>query len=211
MTERRTASDDDSHLRSVYIDLESNSAQDPISRVHLTEELRKELDALAPEMIERLGELSALIVVDEGDFWDLLPEMKRAYQFGLWRSVVALVRIGAERFTDVLYDQIGLVNTPSGKRSRKEALFGERVTEQRKLVVLEAFGLITEKAGKDLDLIRRLRNRYVHEVPPIQQAEKDAQQAMKTFWSLLSERFDSKFTIARGRIVPKEQAEANPR
>lgn len=192
--------------RLTYIDFTPIHAKDEKLRPQLEESLKEQLVNDVPAMVSRLAKLEQLITVELDEYTDLLVEARLAFQYGLWRGVVALIGITAEKFTDSIYSQIKQVRSLDGEEIDKKRIFGDdaHVPEKRKLEILRFFGLITSPSFDKLIKIKKLRDKYVH--PPSEEldVERDARKAMTLFQAVLKERFDAKYTIKKGKIVERE-------
>ena len=190
-----------------YINLEPTHAKDPRLRPKLEEDIKTELTTGVPEMVSRLAKLEPLISHEVGEYADFIMEADRAFMHGLWRGVIALVGIAAEGFTDSLYGQITHVRSATGEEIAKEKLFGrdDYMPRQRTLEVLRLFGLIDNGTYDKLVRIRKLRDMYVHPQVNGHDSERDAQECMTLFRVVLKERFDARYTIRQGKIVPRQE------
>ncbi len=189
-----------------YINFEPTHARSAELRPKLEEEIKGELIRNVPAMVSRIAELEPLITQEIAEYADFLMESERAFAYGLWRGVIALIGITAESFIGNLYNQITKVRSPTGEEISKEKLFGtdDRVSKQRKLDVLRLFGLINKKSYDKLVRINKLRDLYVHPKSKAQNPEQDAREVIKLFRALLKERFDTKYTIKEGKIVERQ-------
>lgn len=196
-----------------YIDLRPTHAKNEKLRPQLENRLRDELVKTVPAMVARLAELEPLITREVGEYTNFLMEAQSAFQFGLWRGVVALIGIAAENFTDSLYNQITRVKSATGEEIAKDELFGrdDYMPEQRKLAVLRLFGLLDKSSYNKLVRIKKLRDLYVHPQPKDQDSGQDAREVMTLFRAVLKERFDAKYTISQGEIVERQTHTSNSR
>lgn len=194
-----------------YIDLLPTHAKKQELRPQLENDLKDELVRAVPAMVSRLAELEPLITREVGEYINFLMEARSAFQFGLWRGVVALIGIAAENFTDSLFSQIMVVKSVAGEEIAKDKLFGRDgyVPEQRKLEVLRLFGLVNKSSYEKLVRIKKLRDLYVHPQPKGRDSGQDARQVMELFRAVLKERFDAKYTIKHGKIVERQADTSN--
>lgn len=194
-----------------YLDLTPNHAKEPLLRPHLEESLKSQLMSDIPAMVSRLAELEPIITLEVGEYIDFLMEAKLAFQYGLWRGVVALVGVASEGFSDNLYKQIGRVKSVDGEEITRETIFGrdDYVPEQRKLAVLRLFGLISKESHENLTRIKKLRDLYIHPQPKGRDCGEDAREAMKLFRAVLKERFNSKYTIKKGKVVERQREDSS--
>jgi len=195
----------DDKLVSGFIDLEPNSAKNPLLRPQLEAELKEQLINEVPQMVSRLAELEAFITIEVGEYIDFMREAVEAFQFRLWRAVVALIGIAAESFTDTLYSHIKHVTSTGGVSISKEKLFGrdDYMPEERKLAVLLVFGVILSDDFMRLRRIKRLRDQYVHPKGKAPDVEKDAREVIRLFRSVIKDRFERVYTIKKGKIVKR--------
>jgi hypothetical protein len=193
-------------LISTFIDLEPNWAKHEKLRLQYEEELKKRLTSGVPQMISRLAELDPIITLEVGEYISFMREAVEAFQFGLWRAVVALIGIASESFTDTLYSQVKDVKSISGVSIPKDKLFGrdDYMPEERKLAVLYILGFILSKDYDRLRRIKKLRDKYVHPKGEALNVEKDAREVIRLFRSVIKERFDRLYTIREGKIVKRE-------
>ncbi len=192
-------------LISAFIDLEPNWAKDERLRLQYEEELKKRLTSDVPQMISRLAEIDAIITLEVGEYIYFMKEAVEAFQFGLWRAVVALIGIASESFTDTLYSQVKDVKSTSGVNISKEKLFGrdDYMPEERKLAILFIFSIILSEDYERLRRIKKLRDKYVHPKGKTSSVEQDAREAIRLFRSIIKERFDRIYTIKEGNIVKR--------
>ncbi len=188
-----------------FIDFEPNWAKNEQLRPRLEEQLKQQMLEEVPKMVSRLGELESLITHEVGQYADFMVEAQHAFQFGLWRAVVALIGIAGESFTNSLYNQINTVTSASGEQLAKDRIFGrdENLPEKRKLDILRLVGLISPGNHDKLLKIKKLRDRYVHGMVQGRDIGKDARNAFRLFRQVLKERFDAKYTIRDGKIVAR--------
>jgi hypothetical protein len=192
-------------LVSGFIDFIPNQAKDKRFRPQYELELRERLNNDVPQMVSRLAELDAIITLEVGEYIDFMREAVDAFQFGLWRAVVALIGIASENFTDTLYSQFRIVKSSSGVSISKEKLFGrdDYMPEERKLAILFTFGVILAEDYKKLQRIKKLRDQYVHPKAGTPDVEKDAREVIGLFRSVIKERFERVYTIKEGKIVKR--------
>ena len=126
-------------------------------------------------LISRYREISTekpglTIVPDERRVSDKLVaplrHAKAAYMVGNYLATVALCGTVAEMLAILQWElsESSLNNQPMTQRD-EAALFGdpfERLTQDRRIKVLVAYGLISEPVRADLDLIRTTRRKYLH-------------------------------------------------
>ena len=186
-----------------YINLEPTHARSAELRSKLEEDIKDQLINDVPVMVSRLAELEPLITREVGEYAYFIMEAERAFMYGLWRGVVALVGITAERFTDTPYNQVKKVSSATGEEIAKDKLFGKNVSKQRKLSILRLFGLISKNNYDKLVRINKLRDLYVHPESNIGDPEQDAREVVTLFRTVLKERFDTKYTIRQGKIVER--------
>jgi len=196
-----------------YINLEPTHARSAELRPKLEEDIKEELIKNVPAMVSRLAELEPLITREVGECTGFIMEAERAFMYGLWRGVIALVGITAERFIDTLYNQVKRVKSVTGEEIAKEKLFGrdDYLPEQRKLEVLRLFGLINKSNYDKLVCIKKLRDLYVHPESSTGDPEQDAREAMGLLRTVLKERFDTRYTIRQGKIVERQANNADTR
>ncbi|MBI2328266.1 MAG: hypothetical protein HYU85_01220 [Chloroflexi bacterium] len=195
----------DDKLLSAFIDFIPNEARNEMLRPQYESELKERLINDVPNMVSRLAELDPIITIEVGEYIDFMREAVDAFQFGLWRAVVALIGIAAESFTDTLYSEFKNVTSTSGVSMTKEKLFGrdDYIPEERKLAVLFTFGTISSNDYERLRKIKNLRDRYVHPKEKAPSVEKDAREVIRLFRSVIKERFDRIYTIKEGKIVKR--------
>jgi len=193
-------------LVSAFIDLEPNWAKDKKLRLKYEEELKERLTSGVPQMISRLAEIDAIITLEVGGYVDFMREAVDAFQFGLWRAVVAPIGIAAESFTDTLYSQVKDVNSTSGVSMSKEKLFGrdDYMPEERRLAVLYTFGIILPEDYERLRIIKKLRDKYVHPKEKAPNVEKDVRKVTGLFRSVIKDRFGRVYAIKQGEIVKRK-------
>jgi len=178
-----------------------NHAKDKRFRSGLENTLKEELIQDVPEMVSRLAKLDQIITCEvEIDF---TREAMRAFQFGLWRAVIALVGVVSESLIEKLFSQITTIKLADEKVIQKNELLGERPTVQSKLAFLRLSGIIEENHYRKLLKIWKLRSDYVHPPKKSRDAEKDSFEVMQMLCSVLKERFDKEYTIKQGKIVKK--------
>ncbi len=195
----------DDKLVSGFIDLIPNHAKNEMLRPQYESELKEQLVNNVPQMVSRLAELDPIITLEVGEYIDFMREAVDAFQFGLWRAVVALIGIAAESFTDTLYSRSKNVTSTSGVSISKEKLFGrdDYMPEERKLAVLFVFGIILSDDYERLRRIKRLRDQYVHPRGKAPDVEKDAREVIRLFRSVIKDRFERVYTIKKGKIVKR--------
>ena len=186
------------------LDIRPSYARDPETRPQIENELKQELMEDVPAMVARLARLEDIFATDvEGEF---LSEAVEAFQYGLWRAVIGLVGIVAERLVDDLYTQLKPVTSRDGKQISKTELLGERPLERSKLAMLCVSGLIKSAHYDKLVRIKKLRDLYVHPRKKARSAEKDALTAMRLLGSVLKERWDEVYTIKERKVVRREES-----
>ena len=65
---------------------------------------------------------------------------------------------------------------------RQKLLFGRRfeeLSQHRRIEVLKAYGDLNDNLSKHFDELRKIRNRYLHSMKSVSEADKDAQKAYK--------------------------------
>ena len=93
-----------------------------------------------PEMVSRLAKLKPLITFEvEPDF---KLEAMDAFQHGLWRAVIALVRVVTESFRERLYAKLPSIVLRDGTQMSKSDLLGDRPSVQSKLAILQLLGIV---------------------------------------------------------------------
>ena len=192
-------------LISTFIDFEPNHARDERLCPQYEAGLKEQLVHNVPQMVSRLTEVDPIITLEVGAYIDFMREAVDAFQFGLWRAVVALIGIAAESFTDTLYNQVNNVKSSSGVNIPKEKLFGrdDYMPEERKLAVLFTFGIILSEDYEKLRTIKKLRDQYVHPSKKTLDVEKDTREILRLFRSVIKERFDRVYTVKQGKIVKR--------
>ncbi len=191
----------DKSTAKVLIDFLPTNAKDKRFRPDLENSMKEKLIQDIPEMVSRLAKLEPLITFEvETDF---KLEAMFAFQYGLWRAVIALVGVVAESFTERLYAELPSIVLRDGTNMSKGELLGDRPSVQSKLAILRLLGIIEPSHYRKLVEIWELRNKYVHPPRKPRNAERDALTAMKLLRSVLKERFDKDYTIRQGEIVRK--------
>lgn len=183
------------------LDIRPSNARDPETRSEIENELKQELMEDVPAMVTRLARLEDIFATDvEGAF---LCEAVEAFQYGLWRAVIGLVGIVAERLVDDLYARLKPLTSRDGKQISKTELLGQRPLERSKLAILCVSGVIKSAHYDKLVRIKKLRDLYVHPRKKGRSAEKDALTAMRLLGRVLKERFDEVYIIKEGKIVKR--------
>ena len=194
----------DNKIVSAFIDFQPNWAKNEKLRMQFENRLKSRLSQEVPAMVERLKKLEWLMTLELGEYADCMKEASEAFMYGLWRAVVSLIGIAAERFTDGLYSQLQWIILKDKKRISKSELLGQRPSERSKLAMLLISGLVDSAVYDKLVRIKELRDFYVHPQRKARNAEKDALTAMRLFRSVLKERFDKVYTIKQGKIVKRQ-------
>jgi HEPN domain-containing protein len=96
-----------------------------------------------------------------------LKSAKRNYSLGDYLATVSTCGIVGEMLTILIWEinDVRLNNKPLSKSMEKVILghsFEERLSQDRRLKILKAFGLISESQYQELNSIREIRNRYLH-------------------------------------------------
>ena len=95
-----------------------------------------------------------------------LRNAKASYMFGNYLGTVSQCGIVAEMVAILLFDiHEFTINGSHMNNSTQESVFGstfERLGQERRVRVLNAFGLIAVDVKESFDLIRTRRNRYLH-------------------------------------------------
>lgn len=193
-------------IMSVFVDFTPTHAKDERLRPRFENDLKDKLAQGIPAMVSRLAELDPIMTAEVGEYVDFMMEASEAFMYGHWRSVVALVGVAVEGFTDGLYSRLGRIVSKTGKEVSRKELFGddERLPENRKLAILHFFGVITPTTYDALTKIKRLRDQYVHPPRKARDVGADAREAMRLFRAILKERFDRDYTVKAGKVVRRQ-------
>lgn len=189
----------------IHINTTPNIIKHPNIKNQIEKQLRDKFEKELPKILERMGEMPALLTCDVGFYSSLLEEATRCYEFGLYYATISLIGISAERFAIELSSQLNF-EINDVKISEKD-LFRRRIQRQElRLSLLEKSKIITPEIYKRLIEINSIRNKYIHP-RDIGDIKKDSLKILKLFVEILNLRFSDKFTIREGKIVNKDNSQ----
>jgi hypothetical protein len=142
----------------------SELAKDSKFHGKLRSELKEKFEKYLPKLIEHLSETKAFLCPAGEEFTTLLKEAQNAYGAGYWRSVIALIGVASESYTEKLYLTIDKITSTNKVDLTRIELFGkdENVRENSKLGALLLCGKIDRPIFTKLSRIKKLRDSCVH-------------------------------------------------
>lgn len=142
----------------------SEWARDGKKHEELRSRLRQQFEKQLPDIVKRLAETRSFISLEDTEFSDLLKEAMQAYSNGYWRSVVALIGVAGESFTEKLYCDIPDIVLDENVRITRHELLGkdDNVRENIKIAALLVYKKINKPIFDKLRRIKALRDSCVH-------------------------------------------------
>jgi hypothetical protein len=183
-----------------FFDFSKNALHDNSAKEQIRQSITLRLQQMVPDILARMENMPPFITTELGAYVDIVSEAITSYQFGLYRGAVTLVGIAAERFSSELYSRIRIQR--GSEELAISQVFGDDPLQYRRIAILYAFGIISQSVRGKLDLIRQVRNSYVHLKNQIDPQE-DAFKTLNAFCEILQERFDNNFTFRDGTIVTR--------
>lgn len=178
----------DQHMAQFIGDITSEWAKDVDRHEELSNNIRQKIEKQMPSIIKRIAETRPFLIPENFEFSNLLIEAKSAYSFGFWRSVIALIGVAGESFTDRLYQTINNVISSGNFQMKRQELFGndDNVRGKNKIAALLFCNIIEKPIYNKLCRIKRLRDSYVHpKKGKIHDAHSEAKEALNTFIEIM--------------------------
>ncbi len=190
----------------VYCDFNPNHANDPLLSPGLRERLVSQYESDVDVIIQRIGQLPALMVHNVGDYVELLVEARKIYTQGHFYSCVAMCGIVAERITKDILKHVTCIRVTSEQAmSPSQKAFDqlERVDVSSLVRFLKESGVFNAETSKAADALLQLRNTYAHArgKSPQEDALKAIEQLHRFVDNTMSVLKDNE--IRDGKLVPK--------
>ena len=181
----------------VWLDTTSNIIRVRGARKQIRDLLKRNFKKELPKIMNRIGKVPSFITTEVGFYSNLLNEAKYCYETGLYYATISMVGITAERFAIELSEQMKFeINK---KNISESNLFGGRLKQYRRLILLRKAGIIKSETYEKLDRIREIRNKYIHP-KEVGDGKRDSLKVLKLFISVITSRFSDKFKIENGKI-----------
>ena len=170
-------------------------------REGIEKEMKEYLTLKVPKFIQRQSEIPTYITDEVGIYANLMEEAKECYMFGLYYSTISMVGITAERFAIELSDKFKF--TINENPISEKYLFPKGTNQYQRLRLLFKAKIISEKAYKNLDKIRDIRNDYIHP-KKLANVQKDSLKVLELFIEVINSRFSEKYEFREGKIIKKQ-------
>ena len=177
----------DAKYTQFFGDVTPELAKDKRKHKELQNSIRRDLEKQVPYIIERLAETRSFLIPEGIEYSDLLVEASSAYSMGYWRSVIALIGVAGESFTDDIYHTIDYIISSENTRMTRQELFGEdtNIRERNKRAALLFCRKIEKPIYNKLCRIKTLRDSYVHPKKKAHDMHSDAKEALNTFIEIM--------------------------
>ncbi len=186
-----------------YIDLISNNLNTQKDFEQFEDSFKARYESNVKDVVKRLTKVKSFISFENGDWTDFYQETKDAFSMGYYRSVVALVGIMAEAYSEMIFDKIQ-IKSRSGLCNNSK-LFGEkdRIRQARRLDIIKELGGLEEKDFNKLKYIAKTRNRLLHRFKE-KVSEDVALKVLNSFLEVIESKISNKHTLKNGKNVLKD-------
>ncbi len=184
----------------IKIDTTPNIIKVPDIRKQIEAQFKEKIEKELPSILDRMGEVKALLTAEVGFYSNLLDEAKRCYEYGQYHATLSMVGITAERFCLELSEQM-VFKINDYPITEGELFDGRPIQKQEwRLNLLEKAKIIKPEICTQLKEINTIRNKYIH---PREEgdAKADSLKILNSFIEVLNSRFSEKYDIKEGRIV----------
>jgi len=186
--------------KAFIFDFTPNAMKSPAARKQIENNLKEELIERVPSMIKREGKIHPFITYEIGMYSDLLKIARKTYIYGLYYATVSMIGVTAERFAFELSKKLrfSVNNNPVSKKE----LFGDNLSQGKRLKMLLKANIITQDVFIKLNQIRKIRNRYIH--PEKKNTQNiDGIKILNLMIEILQSRFSEKFEFKNGKIIKR--------
>lgn len=203
------ATDDNSQLMDVFLDLLPNQPKNDRSREDFSRMLRERSESRLPDAVERIWTLPPIVLgKPTGEYVALLVEARELFLWGYFYSCVAMCGIVGERLIKDVARASILVERDGHAHRPKESAFDqlERVEINGIVRFLQEADLLSGDAANAAKKLGELRNGYAHARG--KDAEKDAAEAITLLHALVEGTVSvfKDFEIRDGALVRKGTA-----
>lgn len=189
---------------------ELNRTLDPEKRRRLLDELRPQLEASFKadinQKVERLVEIESNIFIEtKWQFFPYFQEAIQAYVNGLFVGAVALVGICCERISSDIIELVPIEINGKKLTPADRSTFNS-LSQERRIKLLEAFGIVSPDSCQKLKEVNTIRNKYVHlKVKVKDQGHSDAKRCMTLLYGLIRQIYDLRtfYDFTPNGLVPK--------
>jgi hypothetical protein len=157
-------------------------------RKQLSKEFKKYFDTKLNEVVSRSISVENLNVIKNIAFFDLVSEARSLYIEGFYYSTVALCGVIGENICRTVVESAE-ITVNQKKLENKKPLIKLDFSALNKILI--GLNLISQKSYRNLEIIRKLRNDYVHgkTLSNITNAKKDAKISINCIITILKNEF----------------------
>ena len=157
-------------------------------RKQLSKEFKKYFDAKLNEVVSRSISVENLNVIKNIAFFDLVSEARSLYIEGFYYSTVALCGVIGENICRTIVESAEITINQK-KLENKKPLIRLEFSALNKILI--GLNLISQNSYRNLEIIRKLRNDYVHgkTLSNITNAKKDAKISINCIITILKNEF----------------------
>ena len=157
-------------------------------RKQLSKEFKKYFDAKLNEVVSRSISVENLNVIKNIAFFDLVSEARSLYIEGFYYSTVALCGVIGENICRTIVESAEITINQK-KLENKKPLIKLDFSALNKILI--GLNLISQNSYRNLEIIRKLRNDYVHgkTLSNITNAKKDAKISINCIITILKNEF----------------------
>lgn len=154
----------------------------------LSKKFKKYFDAKLNEVVSRSISVENLNVIKNIAFFDLVSEARSLYIEGFYYSTVALCGVIGENICRTVVESAE-VTINQKKLENKKPLIKLDFSALNKILI--GLNLISQNSYRNLEIIRKLRNEYVHgkTLSNITNAKKDAKKSINCIIAILKNEF----------------------
>ena len=157
-------------------------------RKQLSKEFKKYFDTKLNEVVSRSISVENLNVIKNITFFDLVSEARSLYIEGFYYSTVALCGVIGENICRTIVESAEITINQK-KLENKKPLIRLEFSALNKILI--GLNLISQNSYRNLEIIRKLRNDYVHgkTLSNIANAKKDAKISINCIITILKNEF----------------------
>lgn len=157
-------------------------------RKQLSKEFKKYFDTKLNEVVSRSISVENLNVIKNIAFFDLVSEARSLYIEGFYYSTVALCGVIGENICRTIVESAEITINQK-KLENKKPLIRLEFSALNKILI--GLNLISQNSYRNLEIIRKLRNDYVHgkTLSNIANAKKDAKISINCIITILKNEF----------------------
>ena len=157
-------------------------------RKQLSKEFKKYFDAKLNEVVSRSISIENLNIIKNIAFFDLVSEARSLYIEGFYYSTVALCGVIGENICRTIVESAEIIINQKKLENKKPLIKLDFSTLNKVLIGLN---LIGQNSYRNLEIIRKLRNDYVHgkTLSNITNAKKDAKISINCIITILKNEF----------------------